>query len=234
MKTKASLEQLNAIGLVAAKMVQPGQRVGLGSGRAALAFVRALARRVREEKLEIVGVPSSIATEQVARDGGIPLGTLVEIEELDITVDGADEVDPALNMIKGGGGYLTREKVVASITKKFVIVVGGEKLVPQLGHTFPVFLEVLEFARHVVTRKLEAMGVTVTLRKNADGSLYVTDNGNSYLEARFPRGALADPGAVDLKLDAMPGVIETGLFIGRADEVIVAHGDGRVEHLRRK
>ena len=121
---------------------------------------------MHDEKLPILGVPTSVETQRVARDAGIPLGTLDEIVSLDITIDGADEVDPELGLIKGGGGYLAREKVVASISQRFVIVVGEEKIVPRLGWKFPVFLEVLEFARSVVTRRVEALGATVARRLN--------------------------------------------------------------------
>ncbi|HEY4329285.1 MAG TPA: ribose 5-phosphate isomerase A [Phycisphaerae bacterium] len=236
MKT-ATPEQLEKIGLLAAGLVTNGQRVGLGSGKAALAFVRALGQRITHEKLQIIGVPTSVQTEQVARQIGIPLGTLYDIDSLDITIDGADEVDPDLNLIKGGGGYLTREKVVASISKRFIIVVGEEKLVPQLAWKFPVFLEVLEFARSVVTRRVEAMGATVTPRKNPDGSLYLTDNQNPYLHCQFPpqRGLtyLGGAQALDRQFHQMPGVIETALFIGMAQEVIIARADGTIDHKKR-
>jgi ribose 5-phosphate isomerase A len=225
----ASPEQLDMMGMVAASMVTAGQRVGLGSGKAALALVRALGRRVRHENLAILGVPTSVETQRVAKEAGIPLGTLDEIESLDITIDGSDEVDPALNLLKGGGGCLAREKVVASISKRLVIVVGEEKIVPKLGTKFPVFLEVMEFARGVVTRRVAAMGATVTRRMNADGTPYVTDNGNPYLHCQFPASGLADARALDRAFHAMPGVIETGLFIAMAQEVLVAHADGRVE-----
>jgi ribose 5-phosphate isomerase A len=234
---KASPEQLDKIGSIAANMIQSGQRVGLGSGKASLAFVRALARRVREEKLQIIGVPTSIETHKVAQEGGIPLATLADVPAFDITVDGADEVDPDLNLIKGGGGYLTREKVVASISKRFIILVGEEKIVPKLGWSFPIFLEVLEFARAVVTRKLESLGAVVTPRKKPDGTNYITDNGNPYLHCQFPAkgaGATADPRKLDAILHSTPGVIETALFIGMADEVIVAYADGRIERKPRK
>jgi ribose 5-phosphate isomerase A len=201
-----------------------------------LAFVRALGKRVREEKLKMIGVPTSLLTEQVARESGIPLATLEQVETLDITVDGADEVDPALNLIKGGGGNLTREKVIASITKKFVIVVGEEKIVERLGTSFPVFVEVIEFARPVVTRKLQSMGATVTPRMNADGSAFLTDNGNPYLLCYFGvegKRQLADAAGLDGVLHHIPGVVETGLFIGMAAEVMVAKVDGAVEHKRR-
>ena len=225
----ATPEQLDKMGLVAAGMIQAGQRVGLGSGKAALAYVRALGRRVREEKLAIIGVPTSVETHRVATEIGIPLGTLDQIVSLDITIDGADEVDPELGLIKGGGGYLAREKVVASISKRFVIVVGEEKIVPKLGMKFPVFLEVMEFARAVVTRRVEALGAKVTRRMKADGTPYVTDNGNPYLHCQFPPGGVADARALNRAFHAMPGVIETALFLDMAQEVLVAYADGRVE-----
>jgi ribose 5-phosphate isomerase A len=232
---KASSEQLDKIGMVAAEMVRTGDRVGLGSGKAALAFVRALGARVRANEVEVIGVPTSLLTEQVAREAGVPLGTLESVDCLDIAVDGADEVDPNLGLIKGGGGNLTREKVIASISKRFVIVAGEEKLVTRLGTTFPVFVEVIEFARPVVVRKLEAMGGKVEQRKNADGSAFLTDNGNPYLHCTFRGEAanqLLNPGALDGVLTRIPGIVETGLFIGMASEVIVARVDGTVE--RRK
>ena len=234
MKT-ASPEQLAVMGMQAAQMVRNHQRVGLGSGKASLAYVRALGQRIRDEKLDIVGVPTSIQTEQVAREVGIPLKTLAEVDSLDVTIDGADEVDPKLNLIKGGGGYLTREKVVASISKRFVIVVGEEKIVTQLGTRFPVFLEVLEFARAVVTRRLEALGAKVTPRTNPDGSNYITDNGNPYLQCQFPPlpKGVGDPAELDRFLHTVPGIIETALFIGMADEVLVAYADGRIERQTR-
>jgi ribose 5-phosphate isomerase A len=232
---KASAEQLDRIGAVAAEMVRAGDRVGLGSGRAALAFVRALGKRVREAGLEVVGVPTSLLTEQVAREAGVPVGKLEDVERLEIAVDGADEVDGKMNLLKGGGGNLTREKVVASIAKRFVIVVGEEKLVTRLGTHFPVFVEVIEFARPVVVRKLTAMGGVVEQRKNADGSVFLTDNGNPYLHCTFGGEAghqLANPGALDGAIKKISGVVETGLFIHMASEVIVARVDGTVE--RRK
>src|SRR4051812_40008582 len=192
---KASPEQLRIIGGTAAQLVRPGDTVGLGSGKAALEFVRALGERVRRDHLKIVGVATSLQTEEVARESGIPLSTLEQVESLDITVDGADEVDPLLNLIKGGGGNLTREKVIAAISKQFVIVVGEEKLVPRLGTAFPVFVEVIEFARPVVARRLCAIGGIVTQRTNPDGSPFLTDNGNPYLHAAFNTAAGASPAA---------------------------------------
>jgi ribose 5-phosphate isomerase A len=229
----ATAEQMEKLGAKAAALVQPGQRVGLGSGRAALAYVRALGARIRDEKLDIVGVPTSLQTEQAAREAGIRVVTLDEVDSLHITIDGADEVDPELNLIKGGGGHLTREKVVASISQRYVIVVGQEKLVPQLGMKFPVFLEVLEFARAVVTRRVEAMGAKVTPRMKPDGGIYLSDNGNPYLHCQFPTAGLGDVRKLNLTFQTMPGVIETALFIGMAHEVLVAYADGTTGYLKR-
>ncbi len=228
---KATSEQLDRIGVYAAQQVKNGDRVGLGSGKAALAFVRALGDRVKKEKLNVIGVPTSILTESVAREAGVPLKSLQEITELDIAIDGADEVDPQLNIIKGGGGNLTREKVIASIAKKLVIVIGYEKLVPQLGINFPVFVEVTEFALPVVTRKIVDMGAMVSQRKNPDGSPFITDNNNPYLMARFgqPPHALKDPVAIEQAIRHLPGVVETGLFVNMAHEVIVAKADDTIE-----
>jgi ribose 5-phosphate isomerase A len=233
---KASPEQLAAIGAIAAEMVGPGDRVGLGSGRAALAFVRALGARLGAGKVQATGVATSLLTEKVARESGIPLATLAQTEALDLAVDGADEVDPDLNLIKGGGGNLTREKVVASISRKLVIVVGEEKLVARLGTKFPVFVEVVEFARPVVIRKLQAMGARVEQRMNGDGTAFLTDNGNPYLHCWFdPHGhfsAQRDPAALDQALQGITGIVETGIFLAMAGEVIVARVDGSVERMR--
>jgi ribose 5-phosphate isomerase A len=232
---KASPEQLDQLGATAARLIRPGERVGLGSGKASLAFVRALGKRVRGENLKIIGVPTSLLTAEVAREAGIPLGTLAEVDALDIAVDGADEVDPEFNCIKGGGGNLAREKVIVSISKRFVLVVGEEKIVSRLGTSFPVFIELIEFSRPVVVRKLQSMGATVTQRMNADGAPYITDNGNPYLHAVFHTGGstqLPDAAKLDLALHQIPGIVETGLFIGMADEVMIAYADGRIEHRR--
>jgi ribose 5-phosphate isomerase A len=211
---KATVEQLERLGAAAARRVEAGQRVGLGSGKAALAFVRALGERVRGEGLEMVGVPTSVLTERVAREAGITLATLEEVDRLDIAIDGADEVDPALNVIKGGGGNLLREKVVESLAAHLIIVVGEEKLVGTLGTTFPVFVEVVEFARPVLVREISAMGAAVTQRMTENGKAYMTDNGNPYLHCRFPPELLGDPAAVDMQLRALAGVGGGGCLWG--------------------
>ncbi|MEI8195435.1 MAG: ribose-5-phosphate isomerase RpiA [Phycisphaerae bacterium] len=230
----ATPAQLEKIGVLAAGLVNQGDRVGLGSGRAALAFVRALGQRVRTEKLHIVGVPTSLLTKQVARESGVPLQTLEQTEALEIAVDGADEVDPEFHLIKGGGGNLTREKVIESLAKRLIIVVGQEKIVDHLGTNFPVFIEVIEFARPAVTRKLAALGGAVTQRRHPDGSVFLTDNQNPYLMVRFgpPPHHIQNPASLEQTLRRLPGVVETGLFIDMADEIIVAKFDGTVDRLR--
>ncbi len=233
--TIATPAELEKIGATAAAYIQPGQAVGLGSGRAAHAFVRMLGRRVREEHLSIVGVPTSESTARLARECGIRLTTLEEQVSLDITVDGADEVDPALNLLKGGGGDLLREKVVASISRRMVIVVGREKIVPRLGTSFPVFLEVIEFAIPTVSRAVSALGALCTPRLRPDGTLFHTDNHNPLLHAKFPCTSpwFDRPDELDRHLRSIPGIVETGLFLNFATDVLVADSADKQRHLTR-
>ena len=230
---KASVEQLDKIGAVAAALVRPGDRVGLGSGRAAQLFVRQLGLRVRREGLECIGVSTSVLTSRIAEESGVPLAEVAEVEELDIAVDGADEVDPRLDLLKGGGGNITREMVIAGMARRLVIVVGQEKIVPVLGTGFPVFVEVLEFARPAAVRRIEKLGAPVTQRTNPDGTPFLTDNSNPYLHAQFAPANLRRPIEVQQALKAIPGVIETGLFVNMAHEVIVANFDGSIERKTR-
>jgi ribose 5-phosphate isomerase A len=207
----------------AAEMVEPGMVVGLGTGRAAAMFVRALARRM-EKGLEVRGVPTSRRTEELATELGVPLAGFDEIEVIDIDVDGADEVDPSLDLIKGHGGALLRERVVASVSRKFVILVGDDKLVPRLGARMSVPVEVVPFAGPVSKRKLEALGGEVRLRLNGDGQPYLSDNGNHILDAKFE--SIEDASGLERRIDALPGVVDSGLFIGMADLVIVQSKSG--------
>jgi len=214
-------------GRAAAEMVRDGDIVGLGTGSTAYFTVIALGERVKAG-LKIIGIPTSVKTADLARSLGIPLTTLDEHPEIDITIDGADEIDPKLRMIKGGGGALLREKVVASASKKMVAVVDSAKTVSVLGK-FPLPVEIIAFARAVVEKKMVALGGSPKLRTKADGSPYVTDNGNEILDCSF--GKIADPPALALILSNTPGIVEHGLFIGIASLALVAHG-GRVEELR--
>jgi ribose 5-phosphate isomerase A len=216
-----------AAGRAAAKLVQDGDVVGLGTGSTAYFAVIALGERVKAG-LKIIGIPTSVATADLARAVGIPLTTLDEHPEIDITIDGADEVDPKLNLIKGGGGALLREKVVATASKKMVVVADSSKVVKTLGK-FPLPVEVIAFARTVIEKKIAALGGSPKLRLRPDGSPYLTDNGNQILDCSF--GKIADPAALAGELNDMPGVVEHGLFIGLAKVALVGRGDG-VEELR--
>ena len=220
-------QEKEAAGRAAAELVRDGDIVGLGTGSTAYFAVVALGERVKAG-LKITGIPTSVQTAELARTVGIPLTTLDEHPEIDITIDGADEVDPKLNLIKGGGGALLREKVVASVTKKMVVVADSGKIVSALGK-FPLPVEVISFARTVVEKKIVALGATPKLRTKSDGSPYLTDNGNQILDCSF--GRIEDPPALARELNGMPGVVEHGLFIGLAKVALVGRGD-RVEELR--
>jgi len=225
----ANEQEKEAAGRAASKLVRDGDIVGLGTGSTAYFAVVALGERVKAG-LKIIGIPTSVHTADLARAVGIPLTTLDEHPEIDITIDGADEVDPKLNLIKGGGGALTREKVVASASKKMVVVADSGKVVTVLGK-FPLPVEVIPFARTVVERKIVALGASPKLRMKADGSPFVTDNGNEILDCSF--GKIADPPALARELSGTPGVVEHGLFIGLAKLAIVGRGNS-VEEIRPK
>jgi ribose 5-phosphate isomerase A len=224
---KANSQEKEAAGRAAAELVRDGDIVGLGTGSTAYFAVVALGERVKAG-LKITGIPTSVQTAELARAVGIPLTTLDEHPEIDITIDGADEVDPKLNLIKGGGGALLREKVVASVTKKMVVVADSTKMVPALGK-FPLPVEVIPFARTVVEKKIVALGATPKLRTKSDGGPFLTDNGNQILDCSF--GTIADPAALSRELNGLPGVVEHGLFIGLAKLALVGRGN-RVEELR--
>lgn len=202
----------------AASMVDDGAVVGLGTGRAAAMFVRALGHRVHEG-LAVRSVPTSSATESLALELGIPLVSLDEVESIDIDVDGADEVDPSLDLIKGHGGALVRERVVASIARRLVILVGEEKLVSRLGERMSIPVEVVPFATPTVQPALESLGAEVTRRRTPSGETFISDNGNVILDARFQ--TMKDARDVARRIDAIPGVVDNGLFLGMADLVLV-------------
>jgi ribose 5-phosphate isomerase A len=181
--------------------------------------------------LRIRGIPSSDRSREQAAGLGIPLTTLDECQEIDVTVDGADEVDPQLRLIKGGGGALLREKIVASATKQLVIVADATKRVPVLGR-FPLPVEVIKFAQALVRKKIEALGAKVELRLGTDGKPYLTDENNHILDCRF--GQIPDADKLAQQLSDMPGVVEHGLFIGMASVVLAANGSEVVELRARK
>ena len=210
--------------------VRDGMKLGLGTGRAATAFVRALGARVAEG-LSVTGVPTSEATAALARELRIPLARLEEVERLDVTFDGADEVDPALDLIKGYGAAMVREKIVAASSDQLVILVGPEKLVEALGQRGRLPVEVVPFGEALVRRRLAGLGLDATRRLDERSEPVVTDNGNWILDAKLDP-PLA-PGAAELEaaIAAMPGVLGTGFFLGMADAVII--GSGREVEVRR-
>lgn len=206
----------------ALEWVEDGMTLGLGTGRAASAFVEALGARVAEG-LSVVGVPTSDATGALARSLNIPLAKLEDVDRLDITFDGADEVDDELNCIKGYGAAMVREKVVAASSNRLVILVGPEKLVAQLGQRGRLPIEVLPFGEALVRRELKALGLDSTLRKNDRAETVVTDNGNWILDAKL--SPPLDPRALEAAIVAMPGVLGTGFFLDMAESILIGSGD---------
>ncbi|TME20938.1 MAG: ribose-5-phosphate isomerase RpiA [Chloroflexi bacterium] len=205
----------------ALELVQEGMLIGLGSGSTARHFTEGLGRLVAEG-LKVRGVPTSRATAELAAERGIPIVTEL-VGQIDLTVDGADEVDPSLNLIKGRGGALSREKLVAAASKRFVIVVDESKLVKQLGNgVLPV--EVLPFLWRSTAERLTALGVSLVLRGGEEVP-FVTDNGNLILDVSV-EGGIKNPTDLGVELKKVTGVVEHGLFVGMTDTVIVAGPDG--------
>jgi ribose 5-phosphate isomerase A len=222
----ANDQEKEAAARASLRFVKDGQVVGLGTGSTAAYFIRLLGEQVKNG-LRIRGIPSSDRSREQAAGLGIPLTTLDECQEIDVTVDGADEVDPQLRLIKGGGGALLREKIVASATRYYVIITDATKRVPVLGR-FPVPVEVIKFAQALVRKKIEALGAAVELRLGTDGKQpYLTDENNYILDCRF--GQIPDADGLARRLSDMPGVVEHGLFIGMASVVLVANGSEIVE-----
>jgi ribose 5-phosphate isomerase A len=205
-------------------LVPAGGTIGLGTGHAATAFVRGLGERVKAG-LKVVGVPTSEETARLATELGIPLVTLDDGPELDIAFDGADEVAPSGDLVKGYGGALIRERVVAASARRFVVLVGDEKLVPALGTRGKLPVEIVPFARGFVARKLAALGLTPAVR-TVGGAPFRSDNGNLILDCGLE--TLDDPQRLDKALRAIPGVVGSGLFLGLNPTVLVLAADGTV------
>jgi ribose 5-phosphate isomerase A len=208
------------------RYVRSGMRVGLGTGSTAVWAIRRLGALLASGALtDVTGVPTSEASRAEAQACGVPLTTLDDDPRLDLTIDGADEVSPALDLVKGGGGAHLREKIVAQASDRLVIVCDPSKLVAALGETFAIPVEVVRMARRPEQEFLESLGARVGWRQRSDGAgPFVTDEGNWILDADF--GALPDPAAVLRRLQARAGVVEVGLFLGLADVVLVAEPDG--------
>ena len=207
-------------GRASLRFVLDGHVVGLGTGSTAAFFIRLLGEQAKNG-FRIRGIPTSVRSRELALSLKIPLTTLDECQEIDVTVDGADEVDPELRLIKGGGGALLREKIVASATKQLVIVADATKRVAVLGK-FPLPVEVIPFAQALVSKRITGLGAKVTLRLEPGGKPFVTDENNHILDCHF--GQIPDADGLARQLSDMPGVVEHGLFIGMASTVLVARG----------
>jgi ribose 5-phosphate isomerase A len=224
---EAGARALERVAARALELIADAAVIGLGTGRAASTFVRALGAEVRAGRA-VRGVPTSDASADVARAMGIPLTGLDE-PVIDVTVDGADEVDPGLNLIKGYGGALVRERIVAAASRRQIILVGSEKLVPVLGSHGRLPVEVVPFALPLVLRRLARPGCQPAVR-TVGGRPFVSDNGNRIVDCAVT--AIEDATAFQAWLRAIPGVVDTGLFLGTAETVLVGDGD-RIRELRR-
>jgi ribose 5-phosphate isomerase A len=215
--------------------IQSGMIVGLGTGRTAARAVIALAERVREEKLDIRCVPTSHATETLARAHQLPLLDFAMEEEVDYLFDGADEVDPLLRMIKGAGGAMTRERIVAYAAKKRVYMVQEKKMVHRLGEQATLPIAVLAFGLAATRASLRRLGLNGVVRRTLDGHLFLTDNGTLIVDVTMDDKSLAEMHLEELasQIDRIPGVLDHGLFLTEADEVLVETNDGRIERLLR-
>jgi ribose 5-phosphate isomerase A len=228
-KELSTLDQEKQLAARAAvQLVEPGNIVGLGSGSTATYALQYLAERVRGG-LKIQGIPTSQKIKQLAEQMQIPLTTLKEHGQIDIDIDGADEIDPQLNLIKGGGGALLREKIIASASRCFVVIAESTKQVKRLGK-FPLPVEVIPFAETLIEARIEALGGKVRLRQYAYGNPFVTDEGHHILDCTF--GEIADPAGLAQRLRAMPGVVEHGLFIGMAERALIGKGT-QVQEIKR-
>lgn len=202
--------------------VENGMSLGLGSGTTSSLFIRQLGERVRQG-LRIRGIATSDASQQLAESLSIPITSFEQCPELDLAVDGADEVGPGLALIKGGGGAMLREKIVASAARRFIVIADSSKLVDTLGR-FPLPVEVIQLALPLVSRKLDALKLNPKLRRHPDGSLYITDEGNAILDCAC--GTIPDPTATAAKVRGIIGVVEHGLFVNMASLALIAGDDG--------
>jgi ribose 5-phosphate isomerase A len=208
----------------AAEYVRDGMKVGLGTGSTVHYTLLALGRRIREEGLDIIGVPTSVRTERTSNEVGIPLGDLDELGRLDVTIDGADEVDPHLNLIKGLGGALVREKIVAAHSRGLIIVVDDSKMVDVLGTRSPLPVEVFKMGHRRLHPALSDLGCAPALRLGGDDGAFVSDNGNHIYDCRFQ--SIPRPHELEMSINNVVGVVENGLFLDMATSVVVASASG--------
>ncbi len=232
MNQDAALSAKRNAAVKAASFVKSGMKVGLGTGSTTALALEELGRRIREEGLSIVGTPTSSSASLLARQFGIRVAGLDELGRLDIALDGADEVDPNLDLIKGRGAAQTREKIVASQAARFLVLVDDSKMVESLGTKMPVPVEIVPMAVSAVSSRIEALGGRPELRmgQKKDGPV-VSDQGFWVIDAHF--GLIDDPHGLDRELLSIPGVLDHGLFLGMATDVFVGSSDGTVRHLER-
>lgn len=226
------METINTRKLAAEKAVeyvQNGMIVGLGTGTTAYWAIQLIGQRMKDG-LNIKGIATSLQSEQLARELQIPIITFAETHHIDVTIDGADEADHNLNVIKGGGGALLREKIVGSATKLYIIIADESKLVDRLG-AFSLPVEVVQFGWEMIFDKIRNLGCRPQLRKK-ESEPYITDNGNYILDCAF--GTIHDPDMLHRNLNAMPGVVENGLFLGMADMIIFGCKDGTTKAITKK
>ena len=229
--TNSQDELKRLAGEMATQQVRSGMVVGLGFGSTAIHALRAIGAKIQSGELQdVYGIPTADSIARDASSAGIPLTTLEDNPEIDITIDGADEVDPHLNLIKGGGGALLREKIVAQASARLIIVIDESKMSNQLGTLFRLPVEVIAFGWGSQIRFLEELGARVGRRENAKGTPFLTDSGNYILDCDF--GAIGDPSKLGRELESRAGIVEHGLFLNLADEVIVGGSDGIRTHLR--
>ena len=207
----------------AVENIEDGMIIGLGSGSTVEYTLKKLGQLVRDG-LKIKGIPSSLHTQRIAKDEKIPITSFEENPEIDLTIDGADEVDSNMNLIKGGGGALTREKIIAYNSKKVIIVIDDSKIVKALGIDFPLPVEVTKFGWTATKKIIEKFGCIVELRKIMGNEPFITDNGNYILDCEFDK--IDNPVQLENDLNLIPGVVENGLFIGLVDKVIVGSKQG--------
>lgn len=223
--TMPDAERLARLARRAADEVQPGMLAGLGSGSTAEALVRELGQRVAEG-LRFTGVATSVRTRTLAESLGIPIMPLDEVETLDVCLDGADEIDPALNVVKGRGGALLYEKLVALRAQRYVIIAASEKLVSQLGTRMPLPVEIIPYGWARSAQTLEPLGLTPTLRTAADGRPFITDGGHYIVDCAT--GPIADPAALAASIKALTGIVDHGLFVGLASAAMTIDDAGEI------
>jgi len=214
-----------AAGVAAAELIKDGMTVGLGTGSTAYWAIKKIGEKIRQG-LRISAIATSKESERLAREVHIPIVNFSEISRIDVTIDGADEADPELNLIKGGGGALLREKIIAAASEKLIVIVDDTKLVKKLGK-FPLPVEAVSFGVENTLLRIEELGCKPEIRMTDGNERYITDNGNYIIDCGF--GSIKDPERISRDLNQIPGVVENGLFINMAHKMIVGYGTGRVE-----